>query len=418
MNQPYDCIVIGGGPSGSTTATLLADYGRRVLLLERSKFPRHHIGESLMPNTYYTFKRLGLLEKMKHSDFVVKESVQFVSPTGKESAPFFFPDRDPGEWSYTWQVERDRFDQMLLDNARAHGTEVIEQANVREVIFEGEQAVGVQATINGESRAYHARIIVDATGQAGLLSRQLKMRYGDEKLKNAAIYAYYKGAQRDSGRNAGATLVVSTPEPGGWFWFIPLANDVTSVGVVAPPNYLYNGRGDDPEVILDEEIARCPGASKRLSEAARVSKVYTTADYSYRSKRFAGHGWMLVGDAFGFLDPIYSSGVMLAFKSGEFAADTIHEALTDGDVSAERLGRDGARLADGMQRIRQLVYAFYDPNFSMKGFVTEHPEYRDHITRILIGDVFNDDVAEVFEVMRHKINLPDAIRLEEAVPAP
>lgn len=414
MNQHPDVIIIGGGPSGATAATILADFGRSVLVLERSKFPRHHIGESLMPNTYWTFKRIGMLEKMKQSGFVRKESVQFVSASGKDSAPFFFPDWDPAEWTYTWQVERTRFDQMMLDNAREHGAEVIEQAVVREVLFEGERAVGVRAVIGGEQREIRCKVVMDASGQSGLISRQLKLRYGDEQLKNAAIYSYYKGALRDEGRNAGATLVIATLEPGGWFWFIPLSNDVTSVGVVAPPNYLYNGRGDDPGAILDEEIALCPGAARRLAGAQRVAQIYTTADFSYRSSRFAGDGWVLIGDAFGFLDPLYSSGVMLALKSGEIGADAVHEALTSGDCSAAALGKNGRVVAEGMQRIRMLVYAYYDPNFRMGRFVREFPQYKNHITRILIGDVFNDEVGEVFNVLKDRIALPEPIALQEA----
>lgn len=414
MNTHYDVIIIGGGPSGATAATILADHGHKVLVLERGKFPRHHIGESLMPNTYWTFKRLGVLDKMKASNFTVKESVQFVSPSGKDSAPFFFPDWDPAEWTYTWQVERARFDHMMLDNAREHGAEVTEQANVREVLFEGDRAVGVRAVIGGTAREIRSKVVVDASGQSGIISRQLKLRYGDEKLKNAAIYSYYKGALRDSGRNAGATLVIATPEPGGWFWFIPLSDGITSIGVVAPPNYLYNGRGDDPGAILDEEIANCPGMARRLENAERVAQIYTTADFSYRSKRCSGDGWILIGDAFGFLDPLYSSGVMLALKSGELGADAVHEALAAGDTSSAKLGTFGPAVAEGMQRIRMLVYAYYDPNFRMGAFVREFPQYKNHITRILIGDVFNDEVAEVFGVMKDRIALPESIALEAA----
>jgi flavin-dependent dehydrogenase len=341
----------------------------------------------------------------------VKESVQFVTASGKESAPFFFPDRDPGEWSYTWQVDRSKFDEMLLNNARDHGAEAIEQATVREVHFEGERAVGVRAVIGGETRDIRAKIVIDASGQAGLISRKLNLRYGDTKLKNAVIYSYYKGALRDPGRNSGATLVIATPEGGGWFWFIPLSNDITSVGVVAPPSYIYNGRGDDPGAILEDEISRTPGAARRLANATRVGQIYTTADFSYRSRRFAGEGWILIGDAFAFLDPLYSSGVMLALKGAEYAADAVHDALVAGDTSAARLGREGERLAEGIQRIRQLVYAYYDPNFSMGRFIREYPQFKDQITRILIGDVFKDDLRDVFDVLSQQVTLPDPIQL-------
>ncbi len=417
MKSSYDVIVVGGGPSGATTGTLLAQYGHGVLLLERAKFPRHHIGESLMPQSYWTFKRLNFLDKLKGSDFVRKESVQFVSASGKDSAPFYFPDRDPNEWSSTWQVSRAKFDEMMLDNARQHGVEVIEQANVREVIFEGERATGVRVTVGGETRDIQAKVVVDATGQAGLISRQLKLRYGDEKLKNAVIYSYWKGAARDEGRNSGATLVIALPGKQGWFWYIPLEDNITSVGVVAPPDYLYNGRGDDAGAILEEEIANTPGLARRMVNAERVKQIYTTADFSYRSKRAAGDGWVLVGDAFGFLDPLYSSGVLLALKSGEFAADSIHEALKANDTSGARLGKHGNQLAIGMQRIRMFVYAYYDPTFSMGGFVRQYPHLKDAITRVLIGDVFKDDIHELFDTLAKHLVLPDNIQIEDKAPA-
>ena len=419
MTDSHDVIVIGGGPAGATTATLLADYGHKTLVLERAAFPRHHVGESLIPQTYWTLKRLGMLEKMKASPFVRKQSVQFVSASGEESAPFYFTDRDPNEWSTTWQVRRDEFDVMMLDNAREHGVEVRDNAKVREVLFDGAKAVGVRALIGGRAVELRSNVVVDATGQSALLSRQLQTRRPDEKLKNASIYAHYRGCLLDEGRDAGATIILHTQDRNGWFWYIPLnrRDALVSVGVVAPPSYLCTGRGDDPAAALDEEIENCPGIQRRLADAERVGKVFVTADFSYRSNRVAGDGWVLVGDAFGFLDPVYSSGVMLALKSGEYAADAIHDAIETGDFSGQRLGRFGPRLANGVQNFRRLVYAFYDPQFSIGGFVREHPEYADHIVRILIGDVFNDEVSEVFKVMSRSITLPDGIELEESVSA-
>jgi flavin-dependent dehydrogenase len=392
-------VILGGGPAGATCATVLADAGRRVVVLERSQFPRHHIGESLMPQTYWSFKRIGMLEKMQASRYVRKESVQFVNASGQESAPFYFSDRDPNEWSVTWQVKRDEFDQLMLDNARQHGAEVVERANGREVLFEGDAAVGVRAEIGGRPREIRARVVVDATGQSSLLSRQLKIRDPDPELKNAAIYAHFRGAHRDTGRNAGATIVLHTEGNRGWFWVIPLADDLTSVGVVGPPSYLCAGRGDDPAATLEEEIAACPGVRQRLTTATRIGPAYVTADFSYRSRQVAGNGWVLIGDAFGFLDPVYSSGVMLALKSGEWAADAICDALAAGDVSGPRLGRFGANFSAGMDQIKQLVHAFYDPAFSVGRFVKTHPQFSDAIVRVLIGDVFEDRFDEMFETM-------------------
>jgi len=415
-----DVIVIGGGPAGATCATILADYGRDVLLLEKDAYPRHHIGESLMPQTFLTFERLGVLDKLRESDCPIKESVQFVSSSGKDSLPYFFTDRDPRQWSRTWQVRRDRFDAMMLDNARQHGVRVRQNIGVRRVIFDGERAAGVVARLDGDPGKdveLRAAVVVDATGLNSLLARQLGLVRGDPQLQNAAFYSYFKGAQRDEGRNGGATLIVDTPGREGWFWFIPLADGVTSVGVVAPPGYLCSGRGGDPEQVLAEEIERCPGARRRLEHAERVDKVRVCRDFSYRASRIAGDGWLLVGDAFGFLDPVYSSGLMLALRSGEWAADAIHSAFEADDLSGERLGRFGPKLARGMHLLRQLVYAFYDKEFSFGAFMRAHPEYKDHLVRLLIGDVFNDEVAEIFEVMRTWTTLPEAIPLEGSTPA-
>lgn len=411
-SQNYDVLVIGGGPAGSTCATLLADWGHSVLVLERTRFPRHHIGESLMPQTYWTLKRLGVLDLLRKSACPRKESVQFVSASGRESQPFFFTDRDPNEWSITWQVRRDEFDVMLLNNSRTHGADVMEGVGVREVLFDGSTAVGVRATSNGSVREFSAKVVVDASGMSAVLASQLDLRYPDEKLRSAAIYAYYRGGRRDTGRNAGATIIVRTPDRKGWFWFIPLADDLTSVGVVGASSHLCTGRGDNPDATLDEELAACPAAAARLHGAERVGRTYVTSDFSFRSRRVAGDGWVLIGDAFGFLDPIYSSGVMLALKSGEMAADTIHAGLEAGDVSGAKLGRFGPELAQGMQRLRQLIYAFYDRDFSFAAFTRDHPDETDRLVRVLIGDVFTDEVDPLFEVLSKQVELPPPIELE------
>ena len=369
-----------------------------------------------MPQTYWTFKRLGVLEKMKGLSFVRKESVQFVSASGKESAPFYFADRDPNEWSKTWQVRRGEFDAMMLANAADHGAEVREGVKVREILFDESRAIGVRATVNGQDAKILSKVVIDATGQSALLSRQLNVRHPDERLRNASIYAQYRGAAIEKGRDAGATIILRTGDGQGWFWYIPLneADGLVSVGVVAPPSHLCSGRGDDPGATLDEEIEDCEGIKKRLAGARRVGKVFVTADYSYHSKRVAGEGWVLIGDAFGFLDPVYSSGIMLALKSGEYAADAIHAGLDAGDLSGRRLGCFGPRLAEGIQNIRRLVYAFYDRGFSLGRFVREYPQHKDDVVRILIGDVFNSDVGRIFGDMGDSVALPEPIDLEES----
>src|SRR5439155_16042687 len=220
-------LVIGGGPAGSTAATLMAQEGLSVQLLEREPGPRFHIGESLMPETYWTFRRLGLLDKMQASRFVKKYSVQFVNDTGKESQPFYFFENNPHECSQTWQVLRSEFDQMLLDNAREHGVDVRQGTRVLDVLFDGDRAVGVRTQDeNGRQEELRAQVVVDASGQSSLIANRLKLRQPDSFLKKATVWTYYEGAYRDPGLDEGATLVLHTAGKNGWFWYIPQHNNM------------------------------------------------------------------------------------------------------------------------------------------------------------------------------------------------
>jgi flavin-dependent dehydrogenase len=238
--QAPDVVVIGGGPAGSTTSTLIAQRGYRVQLYERERFPRFHIGESLIPETYWVLKRLNMLPKMQKSHFVKKYSVQFVNANGKLSAPFYFWDNKPHECSQTWQVVRSEFDQMMLNNAREHGVEVHEGVRVLEVLFDRDRAVGVTVkAADGSFRDVHARVVVDASGQNGLLQNRFRLRVWDPVLKKGAIWTYWEGAYRDTGRDEGATLVLQTANKNGWFWYIPQHNNIVSIGVVAPFDYLF-----------------------------------------------------------------------------------------------------------------------------------------------------------------------------------
>jgi flavin-dependent dehydrogenase len=392
-----EVVVIGGGPAGSTVATLLAQQGRRVELFERERFPRFHIGESLIPETYWVLKRLNMLPKMQVSPFVRKYSVQFVNASGKVSAPFYFWDNKPHECSQTWQVVRSEFDQMMLDNAREHGVEAFDGVHVVDVLFEGDRACGVRISEGGERREVRAQVVVDASGQAALLQNRFKLRLWDPVLNKGAIWTYWQGAYRDAGRDEGATMVLQTANRHGWFWYIPLHDDIVSVGVVAPFDELFKGRGPH-EQTYQEEVDRCPAVKERVSKATRVTGYFATRDYSYRATDVAGHGWVLVGDAFQFLDPLYSSGVLLALRSGELAADAIAEGVKKGDVSAGQIGKWGPMFNEGVDRMRRLVCEYYN-GFSFGAFVRKYPDLRGTVTDLLIGDLFTPRVDKVWAPM-------------------
>jgi flavin-dependent dehydrogenase len=400
QSSDYDVIVMGGGPAGSTVATLVAAAGRRVTLLERLPETGFKIGESLMPETFRTFRRLGLLERLRASAFPRKHSVQFYSKTGRASAPFYFQETDPGEGSITWQVLRRDFDRLLLENAADHGVEVRQGAAVSEVVFSGDRAVGVAADLPGAGRReLRASVVVDATGQSAILGRRLGLREIDPQLKKAAVFTHFEGALRDPGIDEGATLVLHTEQQDSWFWYIPLPQDRVSVGVVGSVEYLVGGRGGDLQRIFEEEVARCPPLQPRLAGARRVMDFLARRDFSYRCRQIAGDGWVLVGDAFGFLDPIYSSGVLLACSSGELAADAILGALAAGDCSAARLGAFGPRFNAGMDAMRRLVHTFYDPNFRFSKFIRRFPDCRLDLIRLLRGDVFDHDFSRLFAAL-------------------
>ena len=403
LDGSYDAIVVGGGPAGSTAGALLAEYGHRVAVLERSAFPRFHVGESLIPETYWSLKRLGLLEALKQSQFPKKHSVQFVSDGHKESAPFYFDDYNPHECSQTWQVVRGDFDRMLLDNAAKKGATVRTDAHVLEVSFDESRATGVRVKLQSEPETpvveLQSDVVIDATGQTAFLSNRLALKEADPLLRKGTVWSYFKGAIRDSGKDEGATIILQTSGKQSWFWYIPLPDDIVSVGCTAEMDYLFGNDRRIAAEIFAAELDRCPAMQRRLSPSERCTDFFTTKDFSYSSSQGAGDGWVMIGDAFSFIDPVYSTGVFLALKSGEFAADTIHNAIERRDFSAERLGAWQIQYRTGVELFRKLVYAFYAPDFSFGKFLKKHPQYRTNLVDMLIGDVFKPGVGEIFDEM-------------------
>jgi flavin-dependent dehydrogenase len=385
----YDVAVIGGGPGGAALTTLLARQGHRCVLFEQARFPIKHVGESLVPQTYDFLERLGVLPQLRALAFPAKHCVRFVSPDGQASIPFQFAENLAGERAQTWQVERSQFDCLLLNHARANGVEVQEQTAVAQVLFEGGQAVGVQAVSpHGEAMTIRTRVVVDASGRACLLGRQLGVWAPLQDLRKAAIWTHYRGAPAPVNGSGHETTIFRTAG-GGWFWHVPQPDQIVSVGLVASPDDLF-ANSDDIEAAFNREFARCAGLRTRLTGASRFGPLRGLRHLAYLNRQTCGAGWVMIGDARAFLDPIYSSGIYLALASAELAAGSIHEALRTGDVSGPALGVFEPALTQGLDVLRRLIHAFYDPQFSFPEFLRQFPDQRAALVDCLIGDVLKD----------------------------
>ena len=437
-NSNYDTLIIGGGPAGASAAAVLAEFGHRVLVLEREKFPRYHIGESLIPFTYGPLERLGLIPRMKASCFQKKYSVLFVQPDGKASQPFYFFNRyDRETVAQTWQVLRSEFDQMLLDHARAKGAEVMEEVTVKELIraprsSRREEApskterktsneesneslltsaatgrvAGVRAQLkSGEVAEFRAPITLDCTGKESFTAVRNGWRMKDPYLNKIAVWTYYKASKREPGIDEGQTTVAFVPEK-GWFWHIPMHNDMGSGGVVAEGKYLTRGGMRDPKAMFHREAGENLWIKDHLSVGASTGDYYVTSEYSFHSRHCGSEGLLLVGDAFAFLDPVFSSGLMLALKSGVLAADEVHRALAEGDFSPSRFADYARFMRAGVENMRKLVYAFYNPSFSFKDVIMKYPDAAGEITDCLSGDV-NKDFTSLWNKIREFAPLPD-----------
>ena len=374
MASVYDAVVIGGGPGGSTVATALSRTGRSVLVLEREKFPRFHVGESLLPFSLPIFDRLGVHEKIRAAGYQAKYGAFFWNEANGTTRPVVFAEARDTNHPMAYQVKRAEFDDLLLRHAASCGAEIREETAVEDVLFEGGRAVGVRARPRARGAAsedIRARVVVDASGQGAILSRKLGLRRFDPKLKRAALFAHYADIVWPEGSRPGDILLPI--DQGVWYWIIPFSDGTCSVGGVFDPEDVRLPEGVSPEAKYDALLARSPRVIRLLGDARRVSGVHGVSDYSARSAKLGGDGWALVGDAATFLDPVFSTGVFLAMATGERAARAIDRALTRRGRVDARDFRAYERHANRMYaRFRKFVYNFYDPVF-FEAFTTPTP---------------------------------------------
>ncbi|HZR82035.1 MAG TPA: FAD-dependent oxidoreductase [Candidatus Binatia bacterium] len=384
-SHDFDVAVVGGGPAGAATAGRLAQRGRRVVVLEREPFPRFHIGESQLPWSDEVFRALGVDRAVAAAGFVEKWGASFTSADGAVEQYADFAEAAETPRPQTWQVTRSELDRILLEHARGAGAHVIEGAEARDASFTRDHAE-LRFGIGPTSEVARVAAIVDASGRTGFLARRLVERRYDQHLRNVAVHAWYEGVPRRAGRRAGDIRMVTRPDR-GWFWFIPVSETVTSVGLVVPKD-VHAGRRSAPLAdALDRYVAETPAAAALLSAARRVSEVRFDADYSYESSRYAGDRWLVVGDAGAFLDPIFSTGVLLALQAGIDAADALDAAIAAGDLSRARFRAYEQAVAARYRWFRRFATGFYDPAFREVFFRKDaSPAIRAAVVSVLAGN--------------------------------
>lgn len=323
--ETCDVLVAGGGPAGSSVATMLRKHGYDVIVLERERYPRFHIGESLLPHTMGLLRTLGAMPAVEAAGFVPKWGARFTTGDGDLTSTFYFRDGFVAGAPGAYQVLRSRFDALLLENSRTHGADVREGHALKDVAFEADAVRAKVRDAQGGDYTIRARFFADATGQHSFLAHKLRMRRLIPALAHIAIYGHFKGVVRDEGIDAGNTISIAIRY--GWMWFIPLADDITSIGAVVR-NDEFRKSGLSAEAYFDRVVQAVPVISERLHHAERISTVHVTSDFSFTAGTLYGDRHLILGDAGFFLDPIFSSGVHLAISAGVHGADAIHEHLT------------------------------------------------------------------------------------------
>jgi flavin-dependent dehydrogenase len=395
--ERVDVVVVGGGPAGSTVSTFLAQKGYRVTVLEKDAHPRFHIGESLLPCNMPILEDVGVMDQLK-SIGVVKLGADFSMPNDETWRTYYFCKSLNRTPPHAYEVRRSEFDEMLFRNAAKNGVDTRERVKVTDVAWSGgsksePKRCHVKAeTAAGEKLAFEGRYFIDATGRDTLLSKKLGLKKKNPNHGTAAIFGHFKNVVRRPGADQGNISIYWFDH--GWMWFIPLHDDVMSIGAVCWPEYLKTRKGTTEEFLLDT-IKLAPKAYERMKDATLLNEVRATGNYSYTSERMSGPGWLMVGDAFAFIDPVFSSGVYLAMNSGRFGAEIVDRILRDPSSEARAHEEFEKRIRKGVGTFSFFIYRFTTPGMR---WIFQNPRniYRleEAVISMLAGDVFDSKEVE------------------------
>ena len=382
-----DVLVIGGGPAGSTVAPLLAEKGYQVVLLEKARHPRFHIGESLLPANLPLFERLGVADEVKAIG-MEKWAAEFVSPCHDRTQVFHFAEAWDKSMPHAYQVRRAEFDDILIRNAGRKGVEVHEGCKVNTVDFQPDNTAVVRArTDDGRDAEWQARFVVDASGRDTFLAHRFQIKHRNPRHNSSAVYGHFAHARRNEGQAEGNITIFWFEH--GWFWFIPMMNDTTSVGMVTWPYHMKTKGSRSLQQFLMDNIATCPALAMRLQDAQLTTGVEATGNFSYVAERNHGPNYLLLGDAYAFIDPVFSSGVWLAMNSGVIGAEAVDACLKNPAAAPAALKRFDAQMKRGPKEFSWFIYRVTNP--IMRDFFMGPKNIfrvKEALLSVLAGDIF------------------------------